>query len=251
MKIHQHNFEVTVVSLPVIKVSYYHVVKRRKLGANLEIGGIASALFLKLLRGTNTNFLLFLRINVSFHVQKSTKPGCHKLSLSFTSRRYQHSTCLIFPLYPWNFFVSEAFKRQNYIEMRFYVAGSFFDKQTVLDLMADIRGRGHEITHDWTSVEKNPMKSSRQHLSYCSSLDIEGVKRCDVLVALLTDLQYPYRGSFTEIGCALGTGKKVFILGPEEASAATNCFYWHPSIVHVSDVEAFWAHLACDSTLAQ
>ena len=59
-------------------------------------------------------------------------------------------------------------------------------------------------------------------------------------VAIMDDKEYAYRGTFTEIGCALGSGIPVIIFCPhseDEMYARTNCFFCHPSIRHSSTWE--------------
>jgi nucleoside 2-deoxyribosyltransferase len=76
---------------------------------------------------------------------------------------------------------------------------------------------------------------------------LEGVKTADVVVALFTDPFYPYRGTFTELGCALGLGKCVMAvcpaycqyleIGKDKPSYASNCFFHASRVVHCPSVD--------------
>ena len=51
----------------------------------------------------------------------------------------------------------------------------------------------------------------------------------------MDDADYSYRGTYTEIGCALGIGKPLHIVCPFEEGNTylqTNVFYWHQDITH-------------------
>jgi len=112
-----------------------------------------------------------------------------------------------------------------------YVAGKFSDSEKIQNIQKDLREIGYTITHDWTT--KNTGLSPKE----CATLDIEGVKQSHLLFVLMDDNQYSYRGTFTEIGCAIGLNKKIIVVCPEErAICRTNCFFHHPSIKHVTDI---------------
>lgn len=116
--------------------------------------------------------------------------------------------------------------------MKLYIAGKFSEKDLTRTYMEEVIKLGHTITHDWTSFEKEGDETERMRLS--AEKDIQGVRDCDCMVALLTDPKYAYRGSFTEIGCGLGLNKKVIVVNPDDnAYCTTNCFYHHPDIIHV------------------
>lgn len=118
--------------------------------------------------------------------------------------------------------------------MKLYVAGKWSEMEWVGQRIVELQGLGYEITHDWTKVEQSDR--SKEALGRYGKFDIDGVKGSDVLVALLTDKSYPYRGTFCEIGCALGTGRKVLVMTPEgyDSDGKWPCFFYHPDIVHVS-----------------
>lgn len=126
--------------------------------------------------------------------------------------------------------------------MKVYVGGKFADKQKIRGYMDEIEKLGHTISHDWTSFkvkldEDNIFmgNTSEDNMEESAKYDIKGVQECDVMVAILDDKQYPYQGTFTELGCALGLGKKIIVMCPEpDAECRTTCFFYHPTIIHVS-----------------
>jgi nucleoside 2-deoxyribosyltransferase len=122
--------------------------------------------------------------------------------------------------------------------MKIYVAGKWDDKIFVKNVQKCLTERGHEITHDWTT-------QAGVEDWICAEKDIDGVVQADIVVALMMDPNYAYRGTFTEIGCALGLKKRIIILCPDKVSAArTNCFFHHKSIAHVSTMSELYGVLA-------
>ena len=126
--------------------------------------------------------------------------------------------------------------------MSIYVAGKWDDKENIIQRQLQFQSLGYKITHDWTKnecVTRNP-----EELGKFAMLDINGVLEADYLVAVMTDTKYAYRGTFTEIGCALGTNKKIYIYCPDKNShCRTNCFFYHPNIVHFDDWDKLVEHL--------
>jgi len=131
-----------------------------------------------------------------------------------------------------------------------YVAGKWNEPEVVRQVQQAFRDRGYTITHDWTSLEGTQDKHlmSKEELAKfrakCAELDINGVKEADVVFVIMTDKDYAYRGTFTEIGCALGLEKIVILVCPsDDYQCATNCFFHHPDILRVKTVEeglAIW-----------
>lgn len=122
--------------------------------------------------------------------------------------------------------------------MKIYLAGMWCDRVNIRKIMAEIEeAHGHRITHYWPDMENGP--NTPEFLGNCAKDDIIGVKNADVVIILMTDPKYPYRGTFTEIGAALALEKRIFIVGcPEESYAKTNCFFWHPNIEYASTLQS-------------
>ncbi len=129
-----------------------------------------------------------------------------------------------------------------------YVAGKWTDKESIRSRMGDVRELGHTITHDWTKVEHT---DAPDEMLLYAFLDVKGVLAADIFIALLEDPKYDYRGTFTELGVALGhkqapaengqlgVRKQVWVVCPNnDAYARTNVFFQHPMIDHFNSWEA-------------
>lgn len=114
--------------------------------------------------------------------------------------------------------------------MKLYVAGKWSSKKEINQKIQELESMGHEITHNWTANNDNKRLSS--------VLDIDGVKNADCIVAIMDDPEYPYRGTFCEIGCALGLGKHVYIYNPSLKTKEV-CFAHHPLVKVITDWNFF------------
>jgi nucleoside 2-deoxyribosyltransferase len=128
-----------------------------------------------------------------------------------------------------------------------WVSGAWVHRDQMGVRIDQLRHLGYEITHDWTRVEKAEQPTPSDQGSY-AKFDIDGVKASDVAVAVMDDPDYAYRGTYCEIGCALGVGKPLHIVWPYSLEACdryvqTNVFFWHPDITHHSSWEAFLQYL--------
>lgn len=116
--------------------------------------------------------------------------------------------------------------------MKIYVGGKYQDASIIRENIYDLIDVGYTVTHDWTSVEQHDRGYSA--LGKYAQYDIEGVSESDIVILIMDDPEYAYRGTFTELGCALGLDKRIIIVNPHENSyCMSNCFYHHPSIIHV------------------
>lgn len=130
--------------------------------------------------------------------------------------------------------------------MKVYIAGKWTAKEQVASRIDNVKSIGHTITHDWTLVEHG---DSRPEMSHYSQLDVKGVVEADLFIGLFEDPQYAYRGSFTELGVALGYRqmgfqKEIWVVCPDELSyAQSNIFIHHPFIRHFNSWEACYMAL--------
>lgn len=124
--------------------------------------------------------------------------------------------------------------------MKFYLAGKWSEKEKITSLIKSLTDLGHTCTHDWTKNEAEVRDDPA--LGEFARLDINGVKEADYYIAFINDHEYQYRGTFTELGAALGLEKNVFIVeelpprpdeGERRHPCQRTCFYFHPSIVHI------------------
>jgi hypothetical protein len=105
--------------------------------------------------------------------------------------------------------------------MKVYVAGSSGEIDRVKRVMATLRSRGYEITHDWTGEVEAARAANYSDSTYptdmrfaCASADYCGVANADVVVLLLPKTTTS-RGMWVEFGIALGhePSPAIFVVG--------------------------------------
>lgn len=89
---------------------------------------------------------------------------------------------------------------------KIYVAGAFKHKEKIQKIMNDLITLGFTITHNWTSYELTYTDQHERNKN-CALKDVKGVVEADLLLVILDDDNYPYRGTSSEIGAALS--KKI------------------------------------------
>jgi hypothetical protein len=107
--------------------------------------------------------------------------------------------------------------------MNVYVAGAFCDKSAVQQVQGELRKIGCTITHDWTTA--NHATTLEDALS-----DERGVEQADVVVLVFSVAEHAYRGTFTEMGMALGLCKAVFALALIDGDYKHNPFLQLPQV---------------------
>lgn len=120
-----------------------------------------------------------------------------------------------------------------------YLAGSFIQRPQ-MRLRADaLVQRDFVITHRWFDVadDFNP-----ETLPEHARLDIEGVRKADVVLACLELPLYTYRGTWTEVGAAIALKKKVILYCPTtcgdlQNQNSNNVFFHHPDVIVVNTWE--------------
>ena len=104
---------------------------------------------------------------------------------------------------------------------KIYVAGKFQDRWYIRWVMAELQDRGHTITCDWTRHELAQDDPERQ--AKCRAFaqeDFQGVAEAD-LVILILEKDFPYKGSYVEMGMALARNIDVWVLG----QAGDSCIF--------------------------
>jgi nucleoside 2-deoxyribosyltransferase len=139
---------------------------------------------------------------------------------------------------------------EHKVSKSIYVAGMWSQKDVLLAKMGELKSLGYNITSNWPHFENR--LGNPDDYAECSRLDIEGVMTADTILVFMTDPKYPYRGTCTEIGCAMGSGKRIIIIcdGVSEAHVMPdhikythshycmeNVFFWDKRIEHVSSYE--------------
>lgn len=125
--------------------------------------------------------------------------------------------------------------------MKFYIASTLANADTVKRIADYLTSKGWSQTYDWT--EHGPVKDLND-LERVSSEELFGVTGCDVFFLLLPGK----RGSHAELGAALATKKPVIILSPDQDLFYENdltCSFYHHSGVRDRIIDRDWFALAC------
>ncbi len=137
------------------------------------------------------------------------------------------------------------FKKGN--QKKIYLAGGWQFRNNIKKIKATLSWLGFNVISGW--IERENRVNTPEDYAKCSKLDIDEVCECDVLFAVMDDPIYTYRGTYSEIGCALGLGKQVVILCDGTSTkiddntyefshyCMRNVFYWHPLITHTTNLE--------------
>lgn len=130
-----------------------------------------------------------------------------------------------------------------------YVASGFPWKAQISTTNIHLNQMGFNVVSTWSSIETGPNTPEADGLD--AFRDINEVAEADILLAIMNDNKYAYRGTCTEIGTAIALKKLVIIvcngLGEEfEKSKGqyhypyycmSNVFFWHPQIIRVKTFE--------------
>lgn len=109
----------------------------------------------------------------------------------------------------------------------FYMISKFATKDIIKEKIKEVQNIGFCVTHNWTKEENYSKPKSTQ-----VEQDINGVVKADFVIAIIDNPNYHYRGSFAEIGCALGLDKPVYLVTNNlEDGSASHCFLFHRNII--------------------
>lgn len=112
--------------------------------------------------------------------------------------------------------------------MKFYIASSFRNIETVRMAVERLISNGFVLTYDWT----HGAATSIGELETIGKSEKQAVMEADVVIIMLP----AGKGSHVEMGIALGTGKQVFLYSPDETVndlALTSTFYHLPEVFKV------------------
>ena len=116
--------------------------------------------------------------------------------------------------------------------MKIFVSGKIGQDSDVRAVMAALRNQGHEITFDWTAIEHlRPYEENSRASSKAATLEVDGVRRADLLVLLTDDRGV---GMFVELGAALALDKPVYVVS---RPPARTMFFFHPLVTVVSSID--------------
>lgn len=117
----------------------------------------------------------------------------------------------------------------------FYMIGKFSTKDDIAKRIKIVEDMGLKVTHNWTLKENWTCPKSEQVEN-----DIKGVIDADIVIAIINNPNYHYRGSFSEIGAAIASGKTVYLITDNcEKGSVTHCFLSHKNIIRFSTFEGF------------
>jgi len=133
-----------------------------------------------------------------------------------------------------------VFRRRG---MKFYVAGSWKDRNRCKELMGFLESLGHTITTDWTetdapvSFDDNPFDDTSKipFKRDCAVRDTHGAQECDVFI-VLGDGDFKYGGALVELGIAIASGIAIWLVG-DKIMRKNHIFYYHPLIKRFDTVE--------------
>ncbi|MBU1800638.1 MAG: nucleoside 2-deoxyribosyltransferase, partial [Bacteroidetes bacterium] len=103
------------------------------------------------------------------------------------------------------------------------------ERKRITHIMLDLEDLGYEIALHWPIYDMQ--SPSHEHNAICAVHDMDGVRRCDMLIAIC-DKPYNYMGTLAEIGAALALGKPVIIVG----NMHNFIFAYHPLVVCMDSV---------------
>jgi hypothetical protein len=133
----------------------------------------------------------------------------------------------------------KSLNKNNKALNKVFVAGKYGDRLLLRERMKALHNLGYVITHDWTYIDADTntdtntdKKISKQDIAM---MDVNGVKTCDILIVILDDKNYPYRGTMTELGIAIGLNKKIFVVISNEAKETmmTNIYLHYKNNLHI------------------
>lgn len=139
--------------------------------------------------------------------------------------------------------------------MKIYVAGGWkYRKDIYTKIILPIVEEGHHITHDWTHAENDISNRTPAMNRWFADLDIDAVKRAEILVVYMNDPEYAYQGTWCEIGVALGRGIPIYIITTEEflqSKAINNVFCSASGIEFFTGVGKLNMHLNFEESQRQ
>ena len=130
---------------------------------------------------------------------------------------------------------------------KIYLSGRWSDREKIRDQMQKLIANGFDIVYDWTDKEIEPIPE-HETLQKNAIRDLNGIKNCDLFIAWFDDPYYPYRGTCTELGAAIGLKKKILIIdsGTEGAMYRSNWFLHYTDLVKVKNWTEVYLWLVLD-----
>lgn len=115
--------------------------------------------------------------------------------------------------------------------LNIYVAGKHEEKEKVQKLIKNLENMGHNITENWTKTKQ--AKTQSELIQYAKN-DYSGVVNSDIFIGIF-EKELSYQGSLVELGIALNSNKKCWIIG----NAISKCiFLAMPNITMFPDIDS-------------
>lgn len=132
--------------------------------------------------------------------------------------------------------------------MKIYLAAAWSRQQEIREFAPELEAQGHEITSRWLYEKPAPVGQDRErHLRETAFIDIEDVRRADILVRFtdeITQLGYDSNTPIARVGLVSGARMFEFGLAWSEGipvvvvGGIQNVFDRLPNVVHLPDKEA-------------
>jgi len=121
--------------------------------------------------------------------------------------------------------------------MKCFVSGRSSNFSEIVRVTQLLRGAGHEITHDWTTLPMvKPYQDNADQAGEYAVLQIRGIAEADVYIILAHE---DGTGLFAELGAALALAQfhgkpSIYAVAPVIPAAI---FHYHPAIRWFTSVE--------------
>jgi nucleoside 2-deoxyribosyltransferase len=114
------------------------------------------------------------------------------------------------------------------LRSKIYLAGKWEEHSLIAMYAERLLERGYEISFPWflLHLENTPLRQA-------AAEDLQGVLEADIFIAIF-ERELPYKGSMTELGCALASGKRVIVIGH---GGDANVFVHHPLVERVGSFD--------------
>lgn len=115
--------------------------------------------------------------------------------------------------------------------MRVYIAGTFHDPRIADGIIVrELQSLGHEIVSRWHHASVRRTIAERSVIAMANYSDID---RCETMLVVPLDGHH-LRGAHVEVGYALGTKKRVVILGAHDAM---NTMAAHEKVEYITTID--------------
>ena len=123
--------------------------------------------------------------------------------------------------------------------LNLYLAGKFADKERMETLANRLEVElGADITFRWWSYPQKPVdERTHQESQMLGTLETEGILKADLVIALMDDPEYLYRGTSTELGICIGSRTPAFVLQSTTKAHWSRNPFNHLATAYFTDLE--------------